>query len=117
MAKSNLYIYLARLDKKGMEVIASISNSETVYPTKIKDIKALCLPPNLEAMITNRTQNNKMTHELYAESSESLFALQKSLSKRGYSHLPTHQFSRVIELANINKSTLVTKSNTMLRSD
>lgn len=117
MAKNSLYIYLARFDKKGMEVIVSIPNSEKVYPTRVKDIKTLCLPPSLEAMIAARARDNKMTHELYAESSESLDGLQRSLNKRGYSNLPAHQFSGIIHPAKVNRSALVTKSSTMLRSD
>lgn len=117
MASSKLYIYLARLDRRGIEVVGTVATSEKVFPTRIRDVGALGMPPALESTVLTAARDKKMTHELYAESAESFEDLRKSLTRRGFSRLPLHQFSGGCYNAKLNKSSLSTRSSTMLRKD
>ena len=112
---NNLYIYLARLDKKGIKVISGFEYNETVYPTRVKDISKLNLNPNLTNSISKEAYDNRMNYELFVESATSFLELKSSLSSRGYSNLPMHQFAGYTVPTDINKKALITKESTMIR--
>jgi hypothetical protein len=112
---SSLYVYLARLDKKGMKVIGSIPFGQKVYATKVSDIEKLNLKPELSAKIAKEAYENRMMYELYLESADSFEDLKGSLRKRGYSSLPMSQFTGFESATSVNKNALVTISSTMLR--
>ena len=116
MAKKNkLYIYLARLDKKGIEVVAGFSHSDKVYATRIRDASLLGMEPSVERKIAAAASEKKMTHELYAETALSFEDLKASLRKRGYSNLPMGQFAGYTKPTKVDKRFLETKSSTMLQ--
>lgn len=115
MSKNNLYIYLARLDKKGIKVLAAFPYASKAYPTRVTDIASLGLSGEVLSRVSFESRENRMTHELYAESSSSFNQLKKSLSARGYSHLPIQQFSAHLGSSSINGAALTTSESTMLR--
>ena len=115
MGKNNLYIYLARLDKKGIKVISAFPFAKKAHPTRVSSIVELNLSPELSGRISKEAYDNRMSHELYAESAESFNELKASLEKRGYSSLPMQQFTGYINSASVNAKALVTQSSTMLR--
>lgn len=115
MEKNKLYIYLAKLDRKGMEVIAAIPHRTKVYPTRVKDISSLGLNPEVANFIHSKAAAKRMTHEVFCESASSYEGLKDSLKERGYKNLPTHQFTGYSKPSSVNDSALVTKDSTMLR--
>lgn len=112
---NTLYIYLARLDKKGMQVVAAFGYGQKVYPTRVKDLNALGLDRGVLSRVVADYNQNKMTHELFAESAESFEKLKRSLSERGYTNLPMHQFTGHTPPSRVNESALVTSRSAMLR--
>lgn len=114
-AKNNLYIYLARLDKKGIKVLCGFAYEAKVYPTRINDLRELNMHPEVSSKIANEAHENRMRYELYAESAASFDDLKKSLRDRGYSNLPMQQFTGYTHPTLVNKSALVTEDNTMVR--
>jgi hypothetical protein len=115
MMKNNLYIYLARLDRKGIKVVSAFPFPQKVHPTRVKDISSLNLSPEMSMKISKEYYENRMSHELYAESADSFNDLKASLEKRGYSSLPMQQFTGYTNSSSVNDKALVTKSSTMLR--
>lgn len=112
---NSLYIYLARLDKKGIEVVAAFGHGSKVYPTRVRDLNALGLERVLASRVSSEYIQKKMTHELFAESAESFEGLRKSLAERGYTNLPMHQFTGHTPTSRVNESALVTSRSAMLR--
>jgi hypothetical protein len=112
---NNLYIYLARLDKKGIKVLSGFSYSSRVYPTRINDVRQLAMHPDVAVMIEKETRENRMQYELYAESAESFNELKNSLRERGYTNLPMQQFTGHAQPTTINAAALVTENSTMIR--
>jgi hypothetical protein len=115
VSKNNLYIYLARLDKKGIKVLSAFQYASKVYPTRVTDLVALGLSGEVLSKVSFEQKENRMTHELYVESAPSFDQLKKSLAARGYSHLPIQQFSGHTAPSSVNKSALVTSESSMLR--
>jgi hypothetical protein len=115
VTSDSLYIYLARLDKKGVEMIAAFPHKSRVFPSKVADISSLGLERRLYGRVQSEFAKRKMTHELYVESASSFDNLLTSLSKRGYTNLPTHQFTGNVLPSKINQDSLVTAESTMLR--
>jgi len=115
MVKNKLYVYLARLDRKGIEMIAGFPYQSTVYPTRATNVEALGMPPDIASSIKSKAHEKRMTHELYLESASSYESLKRSLRERGYTNLPLHQFSTLAKPIKIDDSALVTKKSTMIR--
>lgn len=115
MQKNRLFIYLARLDKGGVDVVASFAYGKKVYPTRVRDIKSLGLSPETATVVSKKAHEMRMTHEAFCESASSYNELVESLGKRGYKNLPTHQFTGHSRHSRVNESALVTKDSTMLR--
>jgi hypothetical protein len=115
MGKNKLYVYLARLDRHGIEIVAGFPYQRTVYPTRATNIEALGMPPDIASKIKSKAYEKRMTHELYLESASSYESLKKSLRDRGYKNLPLHQFSTLAKPIKIDDSALVTKKSTMIR--
>jgi hypothetical protein len=112
---NNLYIYLARLDKKGIKVITAFEYAKKVYPTRITNLDSLGMNQQTYANISKEAYDNRMQYELYAESAESFEKLKLSLKTRGYSHLPLNQFTGYTNSTSINNKSLITTDSTMLR--
>lgn len=115
MASSRLYLYLARLDKSGIKVVAALPHESKVYPTRVRDPLPLGLSPDLNRLVASESHRNRMTHELYAESASSFEDLKKSLRSRGYTNLPLQQFTGYAGRAVVNEKALVTSESAMLR--
>lgn len=115
MKKNRLYIYLAGLDRKGIEVLAGFAYSKKVYATRIRDVSSLGMDPTVARKISIAAAEKKMTHELYAETAESFEDLKKALNERGYSNLPIGQFNGYTKPTRIDERSLVTKSSTMVQ--
>lgn len=113
--KNSLYIYLARLDKKGIKVLTAFEYAQKVYPTKITDISELNLNTQMSNLITKETYENRMQYVLYAESAPTFNDLKSSLKNRGYTNLPLQQFAGYISPTSVNEKALVTNSSTMLK--
>ena len=113
--KNSIYIYLARLDKKGIKVLSGFDYSKKVYPTRVRDLTSLNLNPEIAGKITKEAHEKRMEYELYVESASSFNELKLSLQKRGYSNLPLQQFAGYTHPTSINEKALVTKSSTMLK--
>lgn len=115
MKKNNLYLYLARLDKKGIKVLTSFIYDKKVFPTRVKDVRDLNMKPGVHAMISKEIHDNRMRYELFAETAESFAELKNSLRKRGYTELPLGQFTGYTDPTSINSLALVTENSSMTR--
>lgn len=115
MNKNKLYFYLARLDKSGVEILTGFPFQKKVYPTRVRDLASLGVAPEVYMTLSSKASENRMTHELYAESASSYEDLKRSLSDRGYKNLPLHQFSGYTRPTPVNCSSLVTNESTMIR--
>lgn len=115
MEKNKLYIYLARLDRNGVEVLSVSPYKDKVYPSRVRDISALGLSPVVQSVVSSRAAENKMTHEVFIESAKSYEDLKKSLVARGYNNVPRHQFAGCTRPTPVNRSMLVTKESIMIR--
>jgi hypothetical protein len=113
--KNRLYIYLARLDRKGIEVVAGFPYGKKVYPTRVRDVASLGMSPTAAHKVSAALAEKRMTHELYAESAGSFEELKKSLRERGYSSLPMQQFTGYTKPTTVDDRSLVTKSSTMVQ--
>jgi hypothetical protein len=113
--KNRLYLYLARLDRKGVEVVAGFPYGNKVYPTRIRDVSSMGMAPAAAHKVSAALAEKRMTHELYAESAGSFEELKKSLRERGYSSLPMQQFTGYTKPTSVDERSLVTRSTTMVQ--
>jgi hypothetical protein len=113
--KNTLYIYLARLDKKGIKVLVAFEYAKKVYPTKIKNINELNLNKEILNKVIKQSHDNRMEYVLYAETAISFDELKSSLHNRGYMNLPLQQFTGYVVPTSINEKVLTTISSTMLK--
>jgi len=86
MAK--IYLYLARRDKKGLRLISVLDGPET-QPVRLRDVKLLNLPRNMEGEVARIVHDNRMYWEPWLESAASYEALKMALRTRGY-RVPSH---------------------------
>lgn len=112
-----MYVYLASRDKKGVKIIASFDYSSVVYPTRVasESIPSLNMDSSMEAMVSREALENRMQYELYMETAKSFDDLKSSLAKRGYSRIPSHKISPVVNRGRINGTMLIKENNTMIR--
>lgn len=116
--KNQIYIYLARRDKKGIKIITNFPNKTFCYPTKINinNLEKLQLSNNILNLIKLEFEKDKLTHELYVESATSPSDLRASLVRRGYKNIPLQLINlRINEGSKINEDVLITKKSTMIR--
>lgn len=115
---SQIYIYLAKKDKKSIKPIASFRSNIQCFPTQIKleDLDKSQLPPNIKETILFEINKNKLIYDVYIESSSSYDELRESLLKRGYKNIPLQQINlRLNRDTQINQDMLITTKSTMLR--
>ena len=86
--KTNLYLYLAKRDKKGIKIVSVFRGNQTNFQ-KVNDIEKLGLPKNMEDRINQVKHNERMNWELCIESAEDFKGLLRILGNRGYKNLPT----------------------------
>lgn len=94
---NKIYIYLANRSKNGIKLLANITSSQVVMPTRIKDVSSLGLNSELEFKINSILEKEKMNWELFLESADSYKDLKTSLKNRGYFNLPMFTNYLVIE--------------------
>ena len=116
--KNQIYIYLVRRDKKGIELLTNFPNKTFCYPTKvhIDNLEKLQLSKNITNFIKSEFAKNKLTHEIYIESAASPIEFLSSIIKRGYKNIPLQLINlRLNESSKINEDALITKKSTMIR--
>jgi hypothetical protein len=115
--KNQVFIYLARRDKKGIKTLFNFSYKTKIYPTKISNIENLQFNNEIKNSLYVEVDRNKSLYELYIESANSFNDLKKSLKQRGYKNLPLQQINmKLLDVnQNINENFVVTKNATMLR--
>lgn len=115
--RNEMYVYLARRDRKGVKILASFDHSSTVHPTKVdlKDISGLGMDPGVNSVVAKEAFDNRMHYELYLETADSFEGLRSSLAGRGYSRIPSHKISPVINRGALNGRLLVTDRATMIK--
>jgi hypothetical protein len=117
--KNQIFIYLARRDKKGIKNLFNFPYKNKIYPTKISNsnIEHFQFSNEIKNVLYVELDKNKMLYEIYAESAESFQNLKDALKKRGFKNLPLQQISLklMVNNRNINEDFLITKNSTMLR--
>lgn len=115
--KNQVYIYLARRDKKGIKTLFIFPYKTKIYPTKIDNIENFQFSNEIKNSLYLEVEKNKLLYEPYIESASSFNELKQSLKKRGYKNLPLQQVNlHLLNLnQNINENFAITKKSTMLR--
>jgi tRNA A37 threonylcarbamoyladenosine dehydratase len=116
---NQIYVYLARRDKKGIKVISSFSSKHLCYPTKIniKDLSKTLISSSIQEQIIRDFNKNNLLYEIYIESASSAEEFRKSLISRGYENIPVHQISISLGYNQIDDKLLITKNSTMIRKN
>jgi len=115
--KNQVFIYLARRDKKGIKTLFNFPYKTKIYPTKVSNIENFQFNNEIKNSLYVEVDRNKSLYELYIESANSFNELKKSLKQRGYKNLPLQQINmKLLDVnQNINENFVVTKNTTMLR--
>jgi len=117
MTQTNLWLYLARRDSKGIRIL-TVMRGRPLTTTRIDDISILQLPQSWEVEIDQIISDERMMWEPFIESSEDYTTLKTTLKKRGYTNLPLNgepEFLRSeVPVPTINVSKLP-RQNSMLR--
>lgn len=112
---TNLWIYLARRDKKGIKLVVTLQ-ARAVLPSRLPNPADLRLPYGISQKIEKIVKENKMLWELWMESADNFSDLRESLKKRGYTELPVVNQPLIIPTASIEiNSGLLPQNKTMLR--
>jgi len=117
--QNQIFIYLARRDKKGIKLIANFLHDGKTYPIKIKaeNIEDFQLSFQIKNLLYLEIEKNKLEYEMYMESASSFNELKESLRKRGYTNLPIQQFNLRLQDQNqtVNEKLFLNKKSLMLR--
>lgn len=117
--QNQIYIYLAKRDKKGIKLLANFPHKTKTYPIKIKteNLEDFQFSFQIRNLLYLEIEKNKLNYELYLESAPSFNELKKSLTKRGYKNLPIQQFNLRLEESNqtVNESLFLNKKSLMIR--
>lgn len=84
-----LWLYLAKRDKKGIQILAKFLSRE-LSPTKLDSIRKLTLPLSWESRIFDYIEQNKINWEPWVQTETNFEALKAQLKKRGYSDIPSN---------------------------
>jgi len=90
MAAKKLYLYLAKRDKKGFNLLSVFHHGYDFPATRVQDVSSLSLPAHLQTRISKTKHDERMLWELWIEGAESFEDLKQSLKDRGYSNIPVH---------------------------
>ena len=85
-----IYLYLARRDKKGIKVLNVFPNDGDFPHTRLKDVKSLNLPKNLETSLSKIIFQERMLWEPWIEGANSFKEFRTSLIKRGFTNVPLY---------------------------
>ena len=84
-----LWLYLAKRDKKGIQILAKLLCRE-IDPVALSNIKMLALPPSWEGRISDTIEQNKIYWEPWVQTSDTFNDLKLNLKARGYSNIPVN---------------------------
>jgi hypothetical protein len=84
---TNLWLYLARRDSKGIRVL-TVLRGRNQPALRITDMSVLQLPSSWEAEIRQIVEDNRLQWELFIESADDYDTLRQNLKNRGYTSLP-----------------------------
>lgn len=118
---TNLWLYLARRDTKGIRVLTVFQGREQPA-IRITDLSILQLPSSWEAEIGQIVEDNRLLWELFIESAKDYETLRQNLKKRGYTSLPLNnqpEFTRndLIITPEINVARLPKQYSMLRRAD
>jgi len=88
MAKENVYLYLAKRNKRGLRMLIVLPKSKKIYPTRVADLSLMALPTQLHEKLELTIFANRLLWEPWIESAEDYEALMEVLRKRGFRNLP-----------------------------
>lgn len=114
---TNLWLYLARRDSKGIRIL-TIMRGRPLLTTRVTDLSVLQLPQAWQVEVQQIIDDERMMWEPFIESSDDYQTLKATLKKRGYTNLPLNgepEFFRgdiTPPLVNVGK---LPKQSTMLR--
>jgi hypothetical protein len=121
MAKKNseLYLYLARRDKTGVRIIATLSGNE-LFPTRLELAKLgnLNLPQTWYKQIYQIMYDSRMLWEPWIQSVEDFQKFRADLKKRGFSKIPVSnqpEFTNSTVQTQMVNTSFLPQSKTMLR--
>jgi len=116
--KTNVYLYLAKRDKKGIKIVSVFQGDRTNFK-KINDTGQLGLPKNIEDRINQVKHNERMDWELCIESATNFKDLLHILRNRGYRNLPTspHPIFYEFDFYSANISNIEIKNSMLRRKD
>ena len=118
--KTNIYLYLAKRDKKGIKIVAILQGNPVNF-NKVTDIKKLGLPKQMEEKLDQVKYNERMDWELCIESAPTFSDLLNILKNRGYKNFPTSQSPVFYEVdfygVNIETNKIDIKSSMLRRKD
>ncbi len=111
----SLYLYLARRDKKGVRLLATLNGKQSAA-TRLGDIRTLQLPAAMERELADVIYENRMYWEPWIESAASFKDLKSKLSGRGYKELPIHNRAAVTDHGQPTaNTTALPKNNVMVQ--
>ena len=89
MEITNLYLYLARRDKKGIRIIARLTGQKQ-SSVRLDDasLLSLQLPSIWHTQFSQIIHDNRMMWEPWIQSVSSFDDFRKTLKKRGYTNIP-----------------------------
>lgn len=91
MAKKKTFIYLARRDKKGAQVMLVLSQGTSDFPpTRIVDVKQIGLSEKITNAIQTVVYKHRMKWEPFIACAENYSELKSILTKNGYNNLPLY---------------------------
>jgi hypothetical protein len=85
---TNLYLYLARLDKTGVRILAVLQSRPLATAIRLQDISTLNLPASWENKIGQIIYDNRMEWEPWVQTADDFTTLRAALRSRGYTNLP-----------------------------
>lgn len=85
---SDLYLYLARLDKTDVRILLKL-RSPSILPSRYDNLNALGVPEPYLSAIQQVIVDNRLLWEPWVETADSYNELKVSLKNRGYNNLPT----------------------------
>lgn len=109
----SLYLYLARRDKKGVRLLATLKGNHS-SATRLGDIKTLQLPAEMERELADVIHENRMYWEPWIESATSFQDLKSKLAKRGYKELPVHNRAAVTQHGQPRANTAALPKNNVM---
>ena len=115
---ANLYLYLAKNDRKGLKILTVFKNKPTVPAIQIENISLLHLPQGFTDKLQQAVNANSTLYTTWIETANNFEELKTQMYRRGYSNmyysapLLPFEYESTFDpaLPNINKLSSKTKS-------